>query len=608
MLTLLLPLFAPAAVAGTSCDLSSEVVLNEVMVNPDGSDSGYEWVELKHNGSGTLNLSGWEIVWIKSSSSSGSEALPNGTSITAGQYLVVGESSVSPTPDVVVDLDMGNGSSGDGVYILDCEGGLVDAVVYGDNNDHEITDETGVAATSWAEKPGNDEALARCPDGEDSDESGSDFSLTDGSAGTANGCEGSGGSGSGDDTGVAGDCDWTDEVKINELMVNPDGSDAGNEWVELYNAGSQSYDLSGWKLAWYKSSTSSYSGTASLPSGTSLAAGEFLLIGDENVSNTDVSADLDMGNGSNGDGAYLLECGGDVMDAVIYGGSNTDEMPDESGDVATSYAENPGNDESLGRSPDGADTDQSGVDFSLFASSTPGSANGSGGSSSDCDTGTDIKINEILVNPEGSDGGLEWIELYNNSSSAYDLSGWNIVWYKSASSSGDAALEDGTTIEAGGFLLIGEESVDGADIVAALDFGNGTDGDGVHLENCAGTVVDAVIYGDNNDDGIANEEGAAPDDLAPEPNDGEALGRSPDGEDSDDMASDFCLVLTSTPGEANAECPGSSGTPGAGPGEGGCNNSNEPKEPGSGCNVLLAAPFGGLELALLALAFRRRRD
>ena len=185
MLTLLLPLFAPAAVAGTSCDLSSDVVLNEVMVNPDGSDSGYEWVEVKHNGSGTLNLSGWEIMWIKSSSSSGSEALPNGTSITGGQYLVVGESSVSPTPDVVVDLDMGNGSSGDGVYLLDCEGGLVDAIVYGDNNDHEITDETGVAATSWAGKPGNDEALARCPDGEDSDESGSDFSLTDGTAGTA---------------------------------------------------------------------------------------------------------------------------------------------------------------------------------------------------------------------------------------------------------------------------------------------------------------------------------------------------------------------------------------------------------------------------------------
>ena len=603
MLTLFISLLAPTAAAGTGCDISSEVVLNELMVNPAGSDSGNEWVELLHTGSGTLNLSGWEIVWIKSSTSTGSEALTNGTSITAGQYLMVGEASVSPTPDVVVELDLGNGSSGDGVYLYDCEGGLVDAVVYGDNNDHEIADETGAAATSWAGKPGDDEALARCPDGDDSDTSGVDFMLTSGSAGDSNECSGGGG----EDTGVGGDCDWTDEVKLNELLVNPDGSDSGNEWVELYNAGSQTYDLSGWDIAWYKSSTSSYSGTASLPSGTTLAPGSFLLVGDVNVSSTDVTADLDMGNGSNGDGVYLLECGGDVVDAVIYGGSNSDGMPDESGEVATSYADNPGNDESLGRSPDGADTDLSGDDFSVLSSSTPGSENGSGGTSTDCDTGTDIKINEILVNPEGSDGGLEWIELYNNSSSDYDLSGWNIVWYKSSSSSGDTQLEEGTTLEGGGYLLIGEESVDGTDIVAALDFGNGTDGDGVHLQNCAGTVVDALVYGDNNDDGIANEEGEAPDDTAPEPNDGEALGRSPDGEDSDDMAADFCLVLANTPGEANAECPGSGGGSGGATSPGGCGN-KEPKEPGSGCNVLLAAPLGGLEFALLALALRRRRD
>jgi hypothetical protein len=211
------------------------------------------------------------------------------------------------------------------------------------------------------------------------------------------------------------------------------------------------------------------------------------------------------------------------------------------------------------------------------------------------------------VNPEGSDGGLEWIELYNNSSNDYDLSGWNIVWYKSSSSSGDTQLDEGTILEGGGYLLIGEADVDGTDIVAALDFGNGTSGDGVHLQNCAGTVVDALVYGDTNDDGITNEEGEAPDDTAPEPDDGEALGRSPDGEDSDDMAVDFCLVLANTPGEANADCPGTGGGGGGDDSPGGCGN-NDPKEPGSGCNALLAAPLGGLEFALLALALRRRRD
>jgi len=37
-------------------------------------------------------------------------------------------------------------------------------------------------------------------------------------------------------------------VVINEVMFNPSGSDEGNEWVELYNPGPNSVNLSGWTL------------------------------------------------------------------------------------------------------------------------------------------------------------------------------------------------------------------------------------------------------------------------------------------------------------------------------------------------------------------------
>ncbi|MAH07979.1 hypothetical protein CMI38_07060 [Candidatus Pacearchaeota archaeon] len=37
-----------------------------------------------------------------------------------------------------------------------------------------------------------------------------------------------------------------------------------------------------------------------------------------------------------------------------------------------------------------------------------------------------VFINEVEINPEGSDSGNEWIELYNNESSALDISGWRI--------------------------------------------------------------------------------------------------------------------------------------------------------------------------------------
>jgi hypothetical protein len=37
-------------------------------------------------------------------------------------------------------------------------------------------------------------------------------------------------------------------VVINEIMYNPEGNDAGREWVEFYNNGSDSVDIEGWKF------------------------------------------------------------------------------------------------------------------------------------------------------------------------------------------------------------------------------------------------------------------------------------------------------------------------------------------------------------------------
>ena len=37
---------------------------------------------------------------------------------------------------------------------------------------------------------------------------------------------------------------------------------------------------------------------------------------------------------------------------------------------------------------------------------------------------SDVKINEIMYNPPGTDTDLEWIELYNNDTTAIDITGW----------------------------------------------------------------------------------------------------------------------------------------------------------------------------------------
>ena len=116
---------------------------------------------------------------------------------------------------------MGSGSGGDGVRLVDCEGEVVDVVVYGEDNADDIEDESGEASSSLAGKPGDDVVLARYVDGGDSDRSGDDFWLTeDWTPGASNleppRCDPAGSEG----------------VKLNELVSNPEGSDDGHEWVE----------------------------------------------------------------------------------------------------------------------------------------------------------------------------------------------------------------------------------------------------------------------------------------------------------------------------------------------------------------------------------------
>jgi hypothetical protein len=61
------------------------------------------------------------------------------------------------------------------------------------------------------------------------------------------------------------------EIVINEIMYAPISGDSNDEYVELYNRGTNTVDLSGWKF------------TAgidfAIPTGTSLAAGAYLVVG-----------------------------------------------------------------------------------------------------------------------------------------------------------------------------------------------------------------------------------------------------------------------------------------------------------------------------------------
>ena len=86
----------------------------------------------------------------------------------------------------------------------------------------------------------------------------------------------------------------SDHVVINEVDTNPFGDDSQSisEWVELYNPTDSDVDLSGWEIA----STTVLKKTFTIPDGTIISPGDFLLFNYEKLWFTDSSELVELRN------------------------------------------------------------------------------------------------------------------------------------------------------------------------------------------------------------------------------------------------------------------------------------------------------------------------
>ena len=509
-----------------AADCLGDVVLNELFPNPAGADDDAEWVELYNRGTASVSLDGWILRWGTSSLTS--DFVFGAVNVPAGGYLVAGGNRSGADVEIAA-LAMGNASSsGDAVALHDCAGRVVDTVVYGPDNDDGFLDDNGEKATSTAPTPTDDTSIARRVDGADTDRSGDDFVLLDWPT--------PGASNARDEN-----CAGMDDVKINELLPDPDGADEGGEWIELYSA--QLVALDGWRIEW---GTSEFGAGFDFPAGTTIGPATFLVIGGSSGS---LAAPLALGNaGSSSDAVQLRHCGGGVADTVVYGAGNADGWIDDGGVEAESTAPAPVGGLAIARRADGVDSDACGADFAL-AAPTPGAPNAV---ASLCTAGGfTVKVNELLPDPEGTDDGAEWIELYNAGASPQALDGWSIEIAKSDWTDFAFTVPAGVAIAAGGFLTIGGAE---ADLVADdLSLGNAASApDGVRLVDCQQVVQDSVLYADpvdEIDDPLLDDAGATT--VAALPHESLSVGRAIDGSDTDDNGVDFLEDLPPTPGAPN---------------------------------------------------------
>ena len=147
----------------------SQVVINEVLYDPDGPDTGHEFVEILNCGHTGVLLTGWVLE-------TGNGANPDDWTVEwiggdldyleVGEIFLIGEPEVVPVPDYVAPLDLQNGP--DAVRLTDGST-VVDLVGWGEPLFQEYYEGTPAPDVSGGS------SLARSPDCWDDDANVSDF-------------------------------------------------------------------------------------------------------------------------------------------------------------------------------------------------------------------------------------------------------------------------------------------------------------------------------------------------------------------------------------------------------------------------------------------------
>ncbi len=374
--------------------------INEIFSTGDANTP--DWVEIFNAGNQSVDLSGWKIY--DNGGQSGSKPkkeLPSGTIIPAGGFFVI-------TVDDGSASGFGLSSNGEEIWLE-----KPDATIGDDVNFPAL--ETGQSYGRYPDGSDNLQILYVITPGAPNDNSAPPSPVV---------------------------------LKINEIFSR--GDDTNPDWIEIYNAGNQDVDLTGWKIY----DNGGQAGTKpkkEFPSGATIAAGGFYVIV------VDDTTSSGFGLSSSGETVWLEKPDGTVTDDIAFPALETTQ--------------------SYGRYPDGSDNLQ------VLYVITPGAPN----DNSTPPTSVILKINEIFS--RGDDTNPDWIEIYNVGNQDVDLTGWKI--YDNGGQAGTKPKKEfpaGEIIPANGFYVII------TDDTTASGFGLSSNGETVWLENPDGTVADELTF------------------------------------------------------------------------------------------------------------------
>jgi len=415
--------------------LDSTAVFNEIMYNPPGEDAGAEWIELYNQLSVNIDLSNWTIE------GGVNYTIPAGTVIAADSFVII-----AADPEQLVSLGRGIAvlgpfvgrldNGGEELRLVNHAGREMDVLDYRDSGRWPIAPDGSGASLA---KSGRQSASGDAANWQSSITIG-------GTPGVHNAAE----------PGATRPKQYhkipfDGNLRINEVAAGG----AENFFVELLNTGSTDIELDTGVLATNEIEPREYA----IPVQT-LSPGQMLVI-----DATELGFTPDSGQKLS---FYVGEGRTHVMDSVKVGDSLSGRLTDGDGPWFT---------------PDVA---------------TPGETNNFG-------LHDEIVINEVMYNARPEYGTVdqefqenreEWIELFNRSDTAVDLTGWTLDGGISFD------FEQGTTIEAGEYLVVARRAdvlaIKFPEITIVGNF-NGTlsnGGDRIELIDSIGNPADELVYFD----------------------------------------------------------------------------------------------------------------
>lgn len=152
---------------------STSLVINEVLYDPEGADTGYEWIELKNISENPIDLVGWSIQTAGTTFS---------TKVTLPTYVIephtlilIGEPQVAVAQMRLPSLAFQNGGAEtDGIRIVDPFGTIIDTLLYDSPNTNHLPDDSSLPSDTFAPDVSSGNSLVRVGT-EDHDSSSLDF-------------------------------------------------------------------------------------------------------------------------------------------------------------------------------------------------------------------------------------------------------------------------------------------------------------------------------------------------------------------------------------------------------------------------------------------------